>query len=123
MSIPRRTIERIVALALEEDLGAGDVTTAACVVEGARGSAEMRAREPLVFCGEDLLREVFRQIDPELSVDVHERDGSRFAAGGRVATIEGWASSILQGERVALNFVQRMSAVATRTAELVAALP
>jgi nicotinate-nucleotide pyrophosphorylase (carboxylating) len=121
MSIPRRTIERVVALALEEDLGAGDVTTAACIDAQTRGRAELRAREPLVFCGEAVVREVFRQIDADLTVDCDVADGGKVADGGRVAIIAGRAASILQGERVALNFAQRMSAIATRTAELIAA--
>jgi nicotinate-nucleotide pyrophosphorylase (carboxylating) len=123
MSIPQRTLERVIALALEEDLGAGDLTTAACVDPQARGRAELRAREPLVFCGEAVVREVFRQIDGGVSLELDVADGSRIAAGGRVLTVSGRAASILQGERVALNFAQRMSAIATRTAELVAALP
>ncbi|HMI92984.1 MAG TPA: carboxylating nicotinate-nucleotide diphosphorylase [Polyangiales bacterium] len=123
MSIPQRTIERVVALALEEDLGAGDLTTAACIDPQTRGRAELRAREPLVFCGAAVVREVFRQIDADLSLDFDVSDGGKVAVGGRVATVAGLAASILQGERVALNFAQRMSAVATRTAELVAALP
>ena len=60
MSLPRTTLQRIVALALEEDLGGGDVTTAACIDPLARGRAEMKAREPLVFCGVEVVREVFR---------------------------------------------------------------
>jgi nicotinate-nucleotide pyrophosphorylase (carboxylating) len=123
MSIPQRTIERLVALALDEDLGAGDLTTAACIDPRTRGRAELRAREPLVFCGEAVVREVFRQIDAELSLELDVSDGGRVAIDGRVLTVSGRAASILQGERVALNFAQRMSAIATRTAELVAALP
>jgi nicotinate-nucleotide pyrophosphorylase (carboxylating) len=123
MAIARRTIERVVALALEEDLGAGDLTTAACIDPTTLGRAELRAREPLVFCGEAVVREVFRQVDPELTISVDHGDGSKVDSGARVLAIAGRAASILQGERVALNFAQRMSAIATRTAELVAALP
>jgi nicotinate-nucleotide pyrophosphorylase (carboxylating) len=123
MAIARRTIERVVTLALEEDLGAGDLTTAACIDPMKLGQAELRAREPLVFCGEGVVREVFRQVDPELTIRVDHGDGKKVASGARVLAIAGRAASILQGERVALNFAQRMSAVATRTAELVAALP
>jgi nicotinate-nucleotide pyrophosphorylase (carboxylating) len=123
MTIPQRTIERVVALALEEDLGGGDLTTAACVDGAQLGRAEMRAREALVFCGEAVVREVFRQIDPALAIHVEHGDGSKLASGACVLAVSGRAASILQGERVALNFAQRMSAVATRTAQLVAALP
>jgi nicotinate-nucleotide pyrophosphorylase (carboxylating) len=123
MAIPQRTLERVVAMALEEDLGAGDLTTAACIDAATLGRAELRAREPLIFCGEAVVREVFRQVDPALAIELDHGDGSKVANGARVLAIAGRAASILQGERVALNFAQRMSAVATRTADLIAALP
>jgi nicotinate-nucleotide pyrophosphorylase (carboxylating) len=123
MSIPRTTLERVVALALEEDLGSGDVTTAACIDVASRGQAEMQARQPLVFCGAELVREVFRQVDATLEVRVTHGDGSRVAAGQSLLQVAGSAASILQGERVALNFAQRMSAIATSTRAFVDALP
>jgi nicotinate-nucleotide pyrophosphorylase (carboxylating) len=123
MSLPRTTLQRIVALALEEDLGGGDVTTAACIDPLARGRAEMKAREALVFCGVEVVREVFRQVDGRVEVDVARGDGSRVAPGERVLALRGAAESLLHGERVALNFVQRMSAIATRTRAFVDALP
>jgi nicotinate-nucleotide pyrophosphorylase (carboxylating) len=121
--IPKPTLERIVAAALTEDLGAGDVTTAACIDPSAQGRAEMRARQILVVCGMELACEVFRQVDPALQVDVLRKDASQVAAGECVLTVQGSAASILQGERVALNFVQRMSGVATLTRSFVAAVP
>jgi nicotinate-nucleotide pyrophosphorylase (carboxylating) len=123
MPIPRTTLERIVALALEEDLGSGDLTTAACVDADQHGRAEMKAREPLVFCGGDLVHEVFRQVDAGVSVSFEHGDGAFLQAAERVLVLEGRAASILQGERVALNFAQRMSAVATRTRAFVRAVP
>ena len=123
LAIAQRTLERVVALALEEDLGAGDLTTAACVDPQLRARAEVHAREPLVFCGAAVVREVFRQVDADVRVEVDAADGTRVNEGGRVLSLSGRAASLLQGERVALNFAQRMSAIATRTAELVAALP
>ena len=123
MSIARGTLERVVRLALDEDLANGDVTTAACIEPGSRGRAELRAREAVVVAGVELSREVFRQLDPTLTLAIDADDGARVAAGGRVLTVSGASASILMGERTALNFMQRMSAVATRTAELVAALP
>lgn len=111
------------ALALEEDFGRGDITTAACVERDAPGSAVMRAREPLVVCGIDVARTVFRQVDPELRVDARVRDGASVARGAEVLEVSGRASSILHGERVALNFVQRLSAIATKTRTCVDALP
>jgi len=117
------TLERIVALALEEDFGRGDITTDACVDRDARGQAVMRAREPLVVCGIDVARTVFRQVDPELCFEPLLKDGTPADGGAEVLTLTGRASSILHGERVALNFMQRLSAVATKTRDCVKALP
>lgn len=123
MSIPLTTLQRIVAGALEEDLGSGDLTTAACVDPAALGQAEMRARQPLVLCGGEVAREVFRQVDPRVTTELLRTDGSSCSAGECALRVEGSAASILQGERVALNFVQRMSGIATRTRAFVQALP
>jgi nicotinate-nucleotide pyrophosphorylase (carboxylating) len=123
MSIPRPTLEHVVALALLEDLGGGDITTAACVDPHSTGRAEMRARQPLVACGTAVVCEVFRQLDPTVRVSVLRADGSHMVPNESVLTIEGPATAILHGERVALNFAQRMSAVATRTRAFVDALP
>jgi nicotinate-nucleotide pyrophosphorylase (carboxylating) len=117
------TLRRVVALALDEDFGRGDITTAACVSAAARAKAVMHAREALVVCGIEVAVETFRQVDPELRVLPRTRDGDRLEAGAHVLELEGRSSSILQGERVALNFMQRMSAVATRTRACVDALP
>jgi nicotinate-nucleotide pyrophosphorylase (carboxylating) len=119
----RGVIERVVRLALDEDRGRGDVTTAACVPADAPGAAALRAREPLVFCGVDVVREVFAQIDPSVELRVGVADGAPLDAGEAALTVHGRAASILQGERVALNFVQRLSAVATLTRDFVACLP
>ncbi len=120
---PRGVVERIVTLALEEDLGRGDVTTEACVPPGVLGEAVIRARKELVVSGLDLIREVYRQVDP--NIDVHDRakDGELVAAGAEVAKIAGRAQGILGGERVALNFAQRMSGIATKTRRFVDELP
>ena len=120
---PRSVIEKIVALALQEDLGRGDVTTAACVPPGIRGAAVVRARSPLIFCGLDIIRVVYHQVDPEIEVHDRARDGSPLAAGDIAAHIEGRAQNILGGERVALNFVQRLSGIATYARDFVDALP
>ena len=123
MSIPRPALERIVTTALEEDLGNGDITSAACIDPTAAGRAEMRARESLTFCGADIVREVFRQLDPRVTTRVLRHDGSAIAPGDCVLELEGPATSILQGERVALNFAQRMSGIATQTRAFVTAVP
>jgi nicotinate-nucleotide pyrophosphorylase (carboxylating) len=123
MSPPRSTLAKIVRVALDEDLGRGDLTTDACVDAKALGRARMRAREPLVFCGGELVREVFAQVDPRVSVQLDLDDGLRARPGDAVLTLQGPACALLQGERVALNFVQRLSGVATLTRAYVDALP
>jgi len=120
---PRAVVERVVALALREDLGRGDVTSEACIPPGVRGEAVVRARGDLVVCGLDVIREVYRQVDPEVEVHDRARDGEAITAAAEVAKVIGRATSILGGERVALNFAQRMSGIATMTRSYVEALP
>ncbi len=115
-------VTRAVALALEEDLGRGDITTDACVPPTVLGRCAFRAREALVSCGIDLLREVFRVVDPEVRVSDAVSDGTRIARDGVIARVHGSAASILKGERVALNFMQRLSGTATLTRRYVDAL-
>jgi nicotinate-nucleotide pyrophosphorylase (carboxylating) len=123
MSIPRLIVSQIVSRALEEDLGRGDLTTEACVEEAAIGSAALRAREGAVFCGGEVVREVYAQLDPRVSVTLHCADGDKVAPGTALLQLRGPARSLLEGERVALNFCQRLSGVATLTRAYVDALP
>jgi nicotinate-nucleotide pyrophosphorylase (carboxylating) len=123
MTVPRTTLRAIVELALAEDLGRGDLTSEACVPEAVSGAARLRARESCVFCGAFIVREVFAQLDPRVAVHVEREDGARLAAGDTALTLTGPARSLLGGERVALNFVQRLSGVATLTRKFVDALP
>jgi nicotinate-nucleotide pyrophosphorylase (carboxylating) len=116
-------LHHLVSSALQEDLGSGDMTTTACIERTAIGRAEMRAREPLVLCGVELVREVYAQLDPSVELTALAADGSLLAAGDSALMLAGRACSLLEGERVALNFVQRMSAIATRTRAFVDALP
>ena len=120
---PRAVVRRIVALALEEDLGRGDVTTAACVPRDAQGEAVMVARQELVLAGLDVAEEVFAQVDPAIGMRRERSDGEILSRGAIAARVRGPSASILQGERVALNFVQRMSGVATLARRHVDALP
>jgi nicotinate-nucleotide pyrophosphorylase (carboxylating) len=106
-------IDRAVDRALEEDLCAGDVTTEACIEPDAKATAHAIARRPMVPCGGAVFARVFARIDADLRVTLHARDGERVPAGARLWTVEGRARSILMGERVALNFVQRLSGIAT----------
>ncbi len=116
-------VDRLIDLALEEDLGAaGDVTTAATVPADARAEGLVRAKEPLVLAGVDVLTRVFARVDPAVAVTVCERDGARVAAGTVVARVSGRAHSLLIGERPALNFVMRLSGIATQAARFAAAV-
>jgi nicotinate-nucleotide pyrophosphorylase (carboxylating) len=120
---PGFVIRELIERALAEDLGRGDVTTDACVPPALRGSARMVAREPLVLAGIEVARAVFAAVDTGLEVEVLARDGARLETGAVAARVRGSAGSILKGERVALNFAQRMSGVATKTRSFVDAIP
>jgi nicotinate-nucleotide pyrophosphorylase (carboxylating) len=121
--LPRFVVHEVVVRALLEDLGRGDLTTDACVPPGTVGEAELVARVPLVCAGLGVFRAVFAEVDPDVDVSFEADDGDRMERGARVAVVRGAAGSILKAERVALNFVQRMSGVATKTRSLVDALP
>ena len=112
----RAIVSRSVAAALAEDLGTkGDVTTRAVVPATRRGEATFVAREPIVLAGLALADEVFRQLDASVEFKERLSDGDRAAAGTIVASAVGPARALLEGERTALNFLQRMSGIATAT--------
>ena len=117
--LPRDEIERAVQAALAEDVGAGDATTLATVPASAQGRAAMVAREPIVVAGLDFAEAAFRQLSPELRCDRRASDGQRLGEDAVLLRVEGPARAILTAERVALNFVQRLSGVATLTAQFV----
>ncbi|HXH36845.1 MAG TPA: carboxylating nicotinate-nucleotide diphosphorylase [Plantibacter sp.] len=115
-------IDTVVTAALAEDAPWGDLTADALIPRGATASATLNAREAGVFSGSAVFEAAFRLTDPELSVAFLVADGETFAAGDTIATVSGPARSLLTAERVALNFVQRMSGIATTTAAYVAAV-
>lgn len=121
--LPPIELARIVAAALDEDLGRGDVTTDACVPPNVMGQCAFRSRAELVVSGGAIIPEVFRQVDSQVSVHDLVLDGTHLAPGGVLARVVGPAASILKGERVALNFLQRLCGVATLTRRYVDALP
>jgi nicotinate-nucleotide pyrophosphorylase (carboxylating) len=121
--LPVVMIDRAVEIALEEDLASGDLTTEACIDPQARAVAHAVARKPMVACGEPVFARVFARVDPALTVEALVADGASVAAGTRLWSVRGRARSILMGERVALNFVQRMSGVATAARTYVDAVP
>ncbi len=108
-----------VARALAEDIGAGDVTAQAVVAPGALARGVIVARQPGVISGLAVAGEVFRQMEAALDFASAVSDGERVASGARLATITGGARGILGGERTALNFMQRLSGIATLTASFV----
>ncbi len=112
-------IRHAVHAALAEDLGSGDVTTLATVPVGAKSVALMNAREPLVVAGIQFAEIVFRELSQKIKIKNFVRDGQKVAAGKTLLKISGSSRAILSAERVALNFVQRFSGVATATAEFV----
>ena len=121
--LPPIELTRIVAGALAEDLGRGDITTDACVPASVQGACVFRARSELVVTGGAIIGEVFRQIDGAVRVDALVPDGTRLPAGAVLARVSGPAASLLKGERVALNFLQRLCGVASLTRRYVDALP
>ncbi|MFQ5801832.1 MAG: carboxylating nicotinate-nucleotide diphosphorylase [Candidatus Methylomirabilales bacterium] len=114
-------VRRLIEVALEEDLAGGDPTTDALILSQERGRAEAVVRAPGVLAGTWVFTQVFTTLDPSVWVELLVVDGSRVTAGERVATVSGSLASILKGERVALNFLQRVSGIATETARYVAA--
>ena len=109
--------------ALSEDIDRGDLTSEACVEPTILGTAKLNARERLVVCGLPILEEVYAQVDLLVDVESHVQDGDLVDADTTLATIRGPAISILLGERVALNFMQRLTGVSTMTKRFVDALP
>jgi nicotinate-nucleotide pyrophosphorylase (carboxylating) len=106
-------VRRLIDLALEEDLGRGDVTTQAVIDAGATATAHLVARQPLVLAGLGICTALFERVDASIAAIELAKDGDRVAAGARVATYTGKAASLLASERTALNFVQRLSGIAT----------
>lgn len=116
-NLPPFMIEDAVKRALEEDLGlAGDITSAACVPADAMSRADLVARRPGVIAGIDLALAAFRLVDRDIDMRVEKRDSAQVSGGDIVLRIEGPSRGILAAERVALNFLGRLSGVATQTA-------
>jgi nicotinate-nucleotide pyrophosphorylase (carboxylating) len=115
--------ESLIDRALTEDVGAGDLTTQATVPQGVLARAVATARTPLVVCGGDVFAAVFRRVDSDVQVTVLAQDGTTVQAGAAIWQVRGEARSLLLAERVALNFAQRMSGIATSTRAYVEKLP
>lgn len=107
-------VEEVVRLALQEDIGAADLTTTSLIPPEVRGRARIFTKQSCVLAGGPIAIEVFRQLD-RLEVDELREEGSRLGEGETIMSFESRASCILTGERVALNFLQRLSGIATMT--------
>ena len=116
------TLDRIIENALAEDIHTGDITTLAVASERREASARLTAKEPMVLAGMEAAARVFHILDPDIVFTPLFRDGAQVSAGDIIAEISGNAAALLQGERVALNMMQRMSGIATLTARYVAAV-
>jgi nicotinate-nucleotide pyrophosphorylase (carboxylating) len=109
----------LVRQALDEDIGCGDITTGATIDPAQRARAIILAKSRCVIAGLDVALEAFRQLDADVCIRVLQQDGSRCDVGTVVAEIEGRAAALLTAERTALNFVQRLTGIATLTREFV----
>ena len=112
---PEHIIEKNVRLALEEDLGTGDITSVLTVPDHLKGTARFITKEAGVICGWPVVKKVFQLLNPEIELTVHYPEGATVKEGDTVAEISGPLQSIFTGERVALNFLQRLSGIATCT--------
>ena len=108
-------LDMIIRRALEEDIGNGDITTLSTVSEGKQIEGVFIAKEEGVICGLPVLSRIFEILDPSIHLECIVKDGDLVKKGGLIARISGSARIILTGERVALNFLQRLSGIATRT--------
>ncbi len=115
--------EALLDLTIAEDFGRGDLTTDSTVSLHEKGSAIIMAKESLVVCGIDLAEYLYKKIDPEIKFSFKRHDGEAVIETDIIAVVEGRVNSILKGERAALNFLQRLSGIATKTREYVKEVP
>lgn len=108
-------VDEHIKKALEEDIGYGDITTDFLVSNKDILTAFLNAREDGILCGIDIFKKVFKILSPKVEIEVYYADGDRIKKGDRIAKVTGLARFILSGERVALNYIQRMSGIATET--------
>jgi len=113
------SIEQLIKIALEEDIGPGDITTENLVDKDLKGIGEIVAKEPLVIAGLDIARQVFEQLDPDISFRPNFKDGDFIEKGNIVLEVEGKIRALLMVERTALNFLQRLSGIATHVSSYV----
>jgi nicotinate-nucleotide pyrophosphorylase (carboxylating) len=115
-------VKRLIRQAIAEDLGQGDMTTEALIPETSQSKALVTAKARGIIAGTEVSKQVFLKVDPKLEVDILIKDGAEVKLGDVIARIEGRTASILKAERVALNFLQRLSGIASETARYVQAV-
>ena len=120
LTLPAAPVREILERAFAEDAPSGDITSQLLIPAEASATAVLNARVPGVFSGGSVFRDAMLMVDPDTQVELLVADGEAFAAGTKLARVTGRARSVLLAERVALNLAQRMSAIATKTAEFVA---
>ncbi|MDD3743562.1 MAG: carboxylating nicotinate-nucleotide diphosphorylase [Lentimicrobiaceae bacterium] len=113
------TLDQIVELALAEDIGAGDYTSLSTIPENAMGKAKLLVKEKGVLSGIEVAAKVFEHVEPAIKMHRLLKDGDQIKPGDVVFTVEGPSAALLQAERLALNFMQLMSGIATYTARYV----
>ncbi len=114
-----KEIELIIKNAIREDVGSGDHSSLACIPETATGKAKLLVKDNGILAGVDFAKQVFQYVDPDLKIEVFIADGEPIKRGDIAFTVAGSSQSILKAERLVLNAMQRMSAIATKTAEFV----
>jgi nicotinate-nucleotide pyrophosphorylase (carboxylating) len=122
MELEASKIHQAVKAALAEDVGGGDATTISVIPSDARAKASVVAREAMILCGMAFMREAFLQVDPTIQFLYQSRESQSLEPGDIVATLEGPAQGILTAERTALNYLQRLSGIATLTRKHVDAI-
>ncbi len=115
-------LDTLIKMALREDIGDGDHSTLACIPPTATGTAKMVAKQDGILCGAEVGERVFTLVDSNLKVNLLKHDGDAIVKGDIVMTVEGPSGSILTAERTALNFMQRLSGIATETRRMVSML-
>jgi nicotinate-nucleotide pyrophosphorylase (carboxylating) len=111
-------LDEIIRIALLEDIGEGDHSTLACVPKDAKGSAKLLVKENGILAGVDVAKRIYELYDPSLEVEYYKNDGDKIEVGDIVYVVKGLSQSILSTERLVLNIMQRMSGIATQTANI-----
>ncbi len=118
----KKEIQQIIENGIREDVGDGDHSSLACIPVEAKGKAKLLVKEECVIAGVDFATQVFHYVDPDLKIEILIKDGQKVRFGDIVFYVSGSSQSILKAERLVLNAMQRMSAIATKTAQYVAIL-